>query len=770
MPLFNTNQNYPPFEDLNPSVNNSSWDISLADIQNTPDGYILEDFYIVGSTPFNSYSFNLAIKDVRAQFPQYNTFKLLSTRQQIIPQGGDASYRATYTSVAYNANYTIDFNNAVIAEELQFNELNDWHNLGYNNVQCTIDYSLYADSPEGLVNLNSGIRVLFVIRLVDANTKYLDKSNLNFYYQVNGQSPTPQIFKVVTTEPTTLFVNKNFVLSGPDYSNVTELEVYDNTIKYEVSGVSTLSLAPSSSFLSLDVGSYLNNPNNFAGVPVLYAVKLSEGLADQNQIDASLEIFKDLYFYFNPTEINLTLINTSNQSISNTINFKVIGNSNYTLNAPNFLVVEGFTGQGGDTLIISVLPSLSYINGIYQNTLTITTDNAVYEIPVITQVVSPFVSNLKKRPLVNFTDENLVYSRSYYPDADSYYNSLDLTIPSFGFPTSNEEAKKFNFRYGFFNNEAKTHVGNILRRSLNRITAQDFYNLFSDSFLFLDYTPISFERRPQFRPANISLKHQILDYNNQPKESFTNSSLLFLKGRQPQYYNQVANLIFDNVTYRVTPNSIGVANFMHPKDHSVKYYLNNEEVMELYANIIYPQVYAAMIDFTKFIKVGDRFRVEIEVEPTDADLNENPSAEPVKMFKEFYCFPEGKYSHNLAFVTEYETIDFFEFTGAMSIQTEIERISINTFQNLVDYLENVSTDKKRTCTINTGYIPKDNYSIIEQIISFGMAFLIDRKTKTFIELVPLTDKLTSSDEQNQLYAYDVEFKINATHDFQVYQS
>ena len=93
------------------------------------------------------------------------------------------------------------------------------------------------------------------------------------------------------------------------------------------------------------------------------------------------------------------------------------------------------------------------------------------------------------------------------------------------------------------------------------------------------------------------------------------------------------------------------------------------------------------------------------------------------------------------------------------------RIQSSTFDALYKY---PSKTEVQNITINTGFIPKDNQYYIDLIIRSRKAWLLNNNTEPLVELVAQTKELTNTDSDQELYAYDVTFQINRTHDFQNY--
>lgn len=437
---------------------------------------------------------------------------------------------------------------------------------------------------------------------------------------------------------------------------------------------------------------------------------------------------------------------------------EVISPHNSSISAPPWLLLSADTLSGVGSIEVIPMAAANFLPGIYTDVITITIDGVDFEVNVQLEVVQNIQLNLSQTGF-NFTDDNQAFTQIFTPD-DSNQLQLEVTIPQIGYPTTFQEDQTFNYLTGFLNNRTKIHVGEIVRRALYKITKADFVSIFQ-SFIAGNFPALQmFEF---YSAPNISLQLSVVDDTGvaqSTQESFSN--IQFILGRPPIVSNGFAFLQAKPVTQRVFKNSVASVNYL-AKASVLFNIVKNNVLLSSHIHSFSGLKTRGFLKAFKNYEPGDVIKITASYLTLFSGVISNIEAE-----EKYIVYPEGKHLNTIAYADEYGCVSLYDFSGDWNIESEYQFTESTRYQNLVEFFRNENTDKVQGITLNTGFIPKDNAYFIDLIIRSGMAWLTTNGTEDVVELVPQTKKLTNTDSDQELYAYDVTFKINRTHDFQDY--
>ena len=169
------------------------------------------------------------------------------------------------------------------------------------------------------------------------------------------------------------------------------------------------------------------------------------------------------------------------------------------------------------------------------------------------------------------------------------------------------------------------------------------------------------------------------------------------------------------------------------------------------------------ITFSEFAQ-GDviSFRIDDNVQNRSIV---NPITD-LSMFKQFKIFPLGDYSNQIIWENEYLLQSTIDFTGEYKIQTDIEFKSQKLFQQLVEVLEILDTEKTVKLTINTGWLLKSDVDTVESLMRTRRAWL-ERENDT-INLRPIAKTIINEDVKRELIDYTLEFEKNKKYNEETY--
>lgn len=144
--------------------------------------------------------------------------------------------------------------------------------------------------------------------------------------------------------------------------------------------------------------------------------------------------------------------------------------------------------------------------------------------------------------------------------------------------------------------------------------------------------------------------------------------------------------------------------------------------------------------------------------------------------RNFIVLPEQRHSLTIAWISQWETMESFEFTGEIEIPVEYSPNNAVKFRDWQEVLKKIENNKVQKMIVNTGWIFKNNIRIIDDLISAQKAFWMpvnvgftgNTLDEWFMELVPVSKKMAGYDSKSNLYQFEVEFQINRKHEDAIY--
>ena len=413
--------------------------------------------------------------------------------------------------------------------------------------------------------------------------------------------------------------------------------------------------------------------------------------------------------------------------------------SAYTVTVPTWM--EYRASENG--IFVKPVPSANFALGTYAGEILIS--SAVDDVSVfVTHRVTETVDFNMNGPVVWCRDQEAL-SKFYSADNDALAN---LTIEAVIYNPNTGINQGFinDYTLAFFENTAEFHIGDVVKRLFIKPDNLNRYGLLS-KMQDLEDTRLIIYNAPVFLDASYEL----------PATAEIIKNKAFLDGRRPaQEITAAAMLRAENIVQRVTRKSKVLVNFYNQNLLAdLVVYRNNQQVSTQQITSGSAYLFGQMFRFSEF-DPGDRIRVELQT----ADE---------KISQEFYVFPDKQLSNHICWLNEYQTQELLEFTGDWRFESEYEMKDFKRLGNLLEELQRVDTRKEMSLVINTGWIPKTNQLLIDEINMSKLAWLITEDLHT-INLVPKSSKMTNEDSENGLYMYDVEFTINKTHDIKSHSS
>lgn len=402
--------------------------------------------------------------------------------------------------------------------------------------------------------------------------------------------------------------------------------------------------------------------------------------------------------------------------------------------------------EDGERYIFDPVNTDNFAPGTYYGDIVLTSAAGVVSVPVTYKVNANGFTDLLQNE-INFTLDAIPIryaSKEFKTYIKCYFNILVYDHNGIGKTIEHvSDVPVFNGNGSFF-------PGSILEGLLIKI---------NELKLFLPGDLTARVERPfqYFRSAvlNLTLEERSLGDETIKKKVFLNN-YLFQKGIMPKFYASSVGLPLADGPIRVTPKSFGMLNFYRKSGiHEVSIYKNGKKYKSITHTALYNAGYGMLLDF-KDHKEGDLIYIKVK-DSTDGYYE-----------KKYFVFPEGKESYHVAWVTANEQIEMLECTGALTIGSNYESIENAKFLNLVDLIEIMDIRKTQRVNLNSGWLLKDNFRLIDSIARSKKAWLILDNRDEPIEMVPQSKSLSNFDSDQALYSYELTFKINPKHDYEVY--
>ncbi|MBO2546127.1 hypothetical protein J0871_17050 [Salegentibacter sp. BDJ18] len=624
------------------------------------------------------------------------------------------------------------------------NNLEQTVTLGYQNLSL-VDPGNYngiiefrvdgVRTDSGLTDTKiSSLRLFVELRVIGQDQLMVSADSLKFAHVKNQLPLPPREFDILTTANFEITIPEYFEITG-DGNIVYDGETWDGKKNYLGTGTQTIKIALLEEFDFYEL-SVLNDQLRIKNLD--YTGFMIFPLF----VPLTAYLFEQHGFQITPNALEYFAIKgVQNSSAIDTV---VVSTESYVITAPYWIELSASAGEYYQELSIKPINVNNLVAGFYQDVILFTSDNAVFELPVMLRVVESIDVGFATDRL-NFTNDEEEVT-NIYSNQSTERASIALEITRFDYSNFAKTISN-TFKGAFFENKMSLHLGNIIGRAF--YTPQSLFEIIPEALE-------NYQVFPYYRPANvtINLSKEIRKTSfTREEKNFENVS--FLKGRTPQKYQANFGILnYDSQPVRVTKTSKAIFNFVKQ--------FGSQQILVMRNNITHKtinhtpgsnSVFGLAIFFSEFAP-GDVIEVRLPI-------NENDY-----FSQQYLMFPDNKASHQVFFLSEYNTVECLEFTGAMRLGSKFEAISNTTFKDLVETVQNLEVKKELSLTINTGHLLKVSAGMVEQILRSKRVWL--EKEGREISLTPVVKDFLNEDSEQAAYSYDVEFVINRKNDLQVY--
>jgi hypothetical protein len=305
--------------------------------------------------------------------------------------------------------------------------------------------------------------------------------------------------------------------------------------------------------------------------------------------------------------------------------------------------------------------------------------------------------------------------------------------------------KDVTFQVPIYKGKGSFNVGKIVQRIIQPESEELLLDGYSMEPLNVQLIA---QKKLQLNRQNIGLPQSIM--------------MKYIAGRTPEQVSGNIGLLCPKVfAKRITSKSVEFLNVVVKNNASfitTELKRNGEVIPELSS----PIGISTLLKFSKSIYIpfressitqGDQLVMSVTNPFGNSTINQ-----------QYICFPDGVDSNHIVWIDNYKLRQIFEFTGEYKVESEIANSNQNIRKKLVNSLQKVSSKKISKLTIDTGWIPEDHQSLIEDLMMSKSAWLLNDDMSVKFRLTPISEKITNYDSKRMLVSYSVEFQINPDYD------
>lgn len=315
---------------------------------------------------------------------------------------------------------------------------------------------------------------------------------------------------------------------------------------------------------------------------------------------------------------------------------------------------------------------------------------------------------------------------------------FDTTVKTYDFFTNLENEFPIPLKVVLFQGKAKVNLGQIIHRLMRKFDAVN-------------------ETLLQYKLAKLNITcSEILIADENVIRSGTVPEIQFIAGLSRGITN-IGFLDFNTLPNRGTKTGFAMLNILYPTgNYELRTIKNGTQIAAVTLPASTDVIVCKKVSFSAFAK-GDVIQYVVDI------VGENNESAPKKTFK---LFPEGNYSNTIIWQNEFLLQSALECTGTATIKSDFEFLSQNVYENLVEKLEHLSSNKEVKLFINTGWLLKTDVDTVESLMRSKRAWLLNDKGN--ISLRPASKSMINQDLEKELIEFSLEFIINRNYDEETY--
>lgn len=364
----------------------------------------------------------------------------------------------------------------------------------------------------------------------------------------------------------------------------------------------------------------------------------------------------------------------------------------------------------GNVLHFTTAISSSLQVGNYQGEIILGTENVTRTVGITMRVAQTLQSDFQHQPYYFALDKNKISMEKTNPNAA--YVKIQLQMYFNGFGREYQEVQSYDYPY--FGGKVEIFPGEEI---------QDF---------FIKCRSLDTLQNPNFnyRLAVVQIKITEHSDNDEELSEFHIKNLLFAPGRKPKCFP-----IFTDHRVRGTiPDSIIRVSVDTFRPTSELNHLNT-----LYSNPFAPLPAKAEVHTFTYARKDFRNDLENSIITTE----------------QLEWIPLPKYKNPIHIFWENQNLVFDWLTASSRNERSIEYEHLTNTDD--EQSEKYGTKKRKTLTLNTGWLLREEIDVVDDIIASRVCFIqIGNKT---IKAYPISKKNELWDSQEHLFQTDLEFNI-----------
>lgn len=614
----------------------------------------------------------------------------------------------------------------------------------------SLDYYNFPQITEGNYEANLTIAVL-ATNTNTGLTEQLDELSIEPILQVNGMDLTLSEEHLFVTHvkdgvpswsgAVDVFCSDVWTMLNSDQENNSALLINDSDEQHWMfAGDETLSFSLSPDVNELPLGYhvlsvYFYQPSLVAELKIHLIVTDASGLS------------------VSPSRLDFQAIRYFQEAESKYVH--IHPNSGLTIsNVPSWLTVleETFMYVSGTYSRLNVKPiaSQNLLPGVYEAVIRLEFPGETKNIPVRHVVYGEWNVDYDKD--VHFTRDNEILE-IFSQSTESTYVRLSGEIKVYNYDGS-ERTFTREWSLDFVSGKAEINLGREL---------DDYLELFDEPIL-----PGVTNLKQCYKPMSIKITAREIRYEDeQIVAMYRLPYQYFLRGRRPFSTRESFWLSHSpTAPVRVTANSETILNVFKGYGTPTGFHIKRNG--ELYRFL----VWSSGANYAQPAFMNVRFLFS---SIPDLEAGEVISIVYGNVQRDFIVIPPQRNSMQIFWVSQWETMEMFEFTGEFELPVDYNHDATTKFRKWKEIMKKIENNKTQKFVVNTGWIFKENIRIIDDLISSKKAFLkiadpgrLSLGQEWFVELVPISKKMAGHDSKANLYQFEVEFQINRKHEDAIY--
>jgi len=473
-------------------------------------------------------------------------------------------------------------------------------------------------------------------------------------------------------------------------------------------------------------------------------LKLLQGVSLVRNIPIKITVYDQATLNLSPDEINFYGVKEI-QEPSAVHMFYNSANPSYTITSSPWLtfteeIIEFLPGIFGPVLTVKPISTSNMSVGVYTGFVkieAIISGTLRQKLAIVTYDLQGFITSPYPSGTNAFTLD-VKYFNFFSNYTDTYFQ-MTAIVKVFDFFTNVQTTETIFEKIPLFNGKAQLNYGIIIHKIMKRFNAinQNYY---------------------QYQLAQLQIKaDEILIADNSIVRSATLPNVSFVAGLS-KGITSIGILDFNSKPSRVTVNSFYYFNILIPGFGYELRVFKNQIYQESTILNYNPETVITLKKSFEAFNQGDVIIYSLN-KLSDSRGNKN-------IIKTFNVIPVGKYSCHITWENEYLLQSILECTGDIAIKSEFENKTFSIYQNFVEVMEVLSSNKANKLTINTGWLTRNDIDTVESLCR-SLRVWIELPSKT-ISLRPITKSITNEDKSRELVEYTLEFQINRQYNEETY--